>query len=256
VKAHSRSAGAQRRALIQCSRKLGIIFPTSWTTQGRSEAANFAGGIIRIRPVPFLFAMTALAALGILGADPAGARRTVLFRHPFWPGVCSVFGRHLCAPTVCSVFQHWPCLPQIDYPIGQDLRLTIVTTSDVNTGGVGATPGSNSDEPKANTERRLDTIRDIFDALRACWVPPPEEEARPGMQMSVRFSFRRNGEIIATPRVTYKSPDAPRETIDIYHDAITAALDRCTPLHFTTGLGGAVAGRPIAIRFVDNRKNN
>jgi hypothetical protein len=71
------------------------------------------------------------------------------------------------------VLQRGPCLPQIEYPIGQDLRLTIVTTaSDVNTGGAGATPGSDSDEPKADTERRLDTIRDIFDALRACWVPP------------------------------------------------------------------------------------
>jgi hypothetical protein len=37
--------------------------------------------------------------------------------------------------------------------------------------------------------------------------------------------------------------------------AITAALERCTPLPFTDGLGGAVAGRPIAIRFVDNREN-
>ena len=39
------------------------------------------------------------------------------------------------------------------------------------------------------------------------------------------------------------------------HDAATrgVALERCTPLHFSEGLGNAVAGRPIAIRFVDNR---
>jgi hypothetical protein len=34
---------------------------------------------------------------------------------------------------------------------------------------------------------------------------------------------------------------------------VNAALARCTPLHFTEGMSGAVAGRPIAIRFVDNR---
>jgi hypothetical protein len=34
---------------------------------------------------------------------------------------------------------------------------------------------------------------------------------------------------------------------------IMTALDGCTPLRFTAGLGGAVAGRPIAIRYVDNR---
>ena len=27
----------------------------------------------------------------------------------------------------------------------------------------------------------------------------------------------------------------------------------CKPLKFTDGLGGALAGRPIAIRYVDNR---
>jgi hypothetical protein len=30
-------------------------------------------------------------------------------------------------------------------------------------------------------------------------------------------------------------------------------LKRCVPLHFSAGMAGAVAGRPIAIRFVDNR---
>ena len=93
----------------------------------------------------------------------------------------------------------------------------------------------------------------MFDALRACWVPPREGRGPPGMQMSVRFAFKRSGEIIATPRVTYVSPGAPPETRDVYLHAISAALERCTPLHFSEGLGGAVAGRPIAIRFVDNR---
>ena len=36
-------------------------------------------------------------------------------------------------------------------------------------------------------------------------------------------------------------------------DAVNAALARCTPLQFGNGMGGAVAGRPIAIRFVDDR---
>ena len=94
----------------------------------------------------------------------------------------------------------------------------------------------------------------MFAALRACWVPPSDDDARPGMQMSVRLSFRTNGNVIGTPRVTYTSPDAPPETRTVYRNAITAALERCTPLPFTSGLGGAVAGRPIAIRFVDERK--
>jgi hypothetical protein len=35
--------------------------------------------------------------------------------------------------------------------------------------------------------------------------------------------------------------------------AINASLDACLPLTVTRGLGGALAGRPIAIRYVDNR---
>jgi hypothetical protein len=99
----------------------------------------------------------------------------------------------------------------------------------------------------------LDSIRDMFAALRTCWEPPPKDEARHGMQYTIRFAFRRDGEIIAPPRMTYASHDAPAEVRDKYRGAIDAALKRCTPLHFTDAMGDAVAGRPIAIRFVDER---
>ena len=102
-------------------------------------------------------------------------------------------------------------------------------------------------------EKPLDSIRAMYAALRACWVPPPKDEARHGMEYTVRFAFKRDGEMIAPPRVTYASHDAPALVRDAYRDAANAALARCTPLHFTDGMGGAVAGRPIAVRFVDNR---
>ena len=188
-----------------------------------------------MRPLPLVIGAVALAAGGAaLPNDPAGAQ-------------CSVFDRHPCAPTVCSVFRRHPCTPEFDYPIGQDLRLTIESQtrhSDSDT---------NDDRGNRDAEQNLDTIADLFAALRACWVPPSEDEARPGMQMSVRFSFKRSGEIIGTPRTTYVSPDAPREARESYQNAVTASLERCTPMPFSKGLGGAIAGRPIAIRFVDNR---
>ena len=34
----------------------------------------------------------------------------------------------------------------------------------------------------------------------SCWSPPPADTAREGMQMSVRFSFKRSGEMIGPPR--------------------------------------------------------
>ena len=59
--------------------------------------------------------------------------------------------------------------------------------------------------------------------------------------------------IIAPPRRTYSSREAPDDVRNTYRDAVDAALKRCTPLHFSKGMAGAVAGRPIAIRFVDER---
>jgi hypothetical protein len=73
------------------------------------------------------------------------------------------------------------------------------------------------------------------------------------MEMTVRFAFRRNGEITAPPRVTYATAGTSAETRDIYFNAIKAALDRCTPMHFAKGLASAIIGHPFVIRFVDDR---
>jgi hypothetical protein len=155
-------------------------------------------------------------------------------------------------PSFCGVFHRGHCLPRYLPPIGQDLRLTIVST-DHNDG----TPGEDSNTdggPAVRAEDEpLDSIRAMYAALRACWIPPPKESARHGMEYTVRFAFKRDGKMIAPPRVTYSSHDVPAEVRDVYRDAVTAALARCMPLHFSNGMGGAVAGRPIAIRFVDDR---
>ena len=71
--------------------------------------------------------------------------------------------------------------------------------------------------------------------------------------MSVRFSFKRSGEIIAKPQLTFATAGISAETRATYLKAINASLNACVPLKFTDGLGGALAGRPIAIRYVDNR---
>lgn len=186
-----------------------------------------------MRTAHALIALTALTAtLG--AAEPAGA-------------VCGMSGRQPCIPTGCNVFGPY-CLPYYGYWIGQDLRLTIESRS-AGERGAGADVAA-----EEGGDHQLDTLPDMFEALRACWIPPGKEGARSGMQMSVRFAFKRSGDIIATPRVTYASQGASPQTREAYLHAITAALERCTPLHFSKGLGNAVAGRPIAIRFVDNRE--
>ena len=164
------------------------------------------------------------------------------------PGGVGREGLSLLHPyhSVCSVFRHGPCFPYYWPPIGQDLRLTIVS-NDENASQL------EHGEVVGADEHPLDSIRDMFAALRACWVPPPKEEARHGMEYTIRFAFKRDGTVIAPPRMTYSSHDAPSAVRDVYRDAIDAALKRCTPLHLSGGMAGAVAGRPSAIRFVDDR---
>jgi len=89
----------------------------------------------------------------------------------------------------------------------------------------------------------LDSIREMYAALRACWTPPPKDDARHGMEYTIRFAFRRDGEITAPPRRTYSSREAPHEVRDTYRDAVDEALKRCTPLHFSKGMAGAVASQ-------------
>src|SRR5436190_13780424 len=99
----------------------------------------------------------------------------------------------------------------------------------------------------------IDSIHELFDALRACWEPPAREQAKEGQQMSVRFSYRRTGELVAPPFVTYTTPDTKTDTKRTYQGAIDSALKRCAPLHFSKGFGAAIAGRPISVRYVDDR---
>ena len=51
----------------------------------------------------------------------------------------------------------------------------------------------------------LNTLADIRQALRGCWRWPPISESRSGMELTVRLSFKRNGEINGMPRITYQT---------------------------------------------------
>ncbi|MEA2962619.1 MAG: hypothetical protein QOI46_2717, partial [Alphaproteobacteria bacterium] len=99
----------------------------------------------------------------------------------------------------------------------------------------------------------LNTIGDLFAALRSCWSPPPADAALEGMQISVLFSFNKSGGMIAPPRMTFATQGAPADIRNTYLKAINASLSGCEPFKFTAGLGDAIAGRPIMIRYVDNR---
>ena len=140
---------------------------------------------------------------------------------------CSAAIRAIRRSAAC--FTRGPCFPYYLPPIGQDLRLTITSTDDNDpankkTGDTDkssddAKSGEDSNKKSENADsaaddHALDTIRELFAALRECWVPPPKDEARHGMEYTIRFSFKRDGDVIAPPRMTYVSHDAPGEVRD------------------------------------------
>jgi hypothetical protein len=185
-------------------------------------------------------------AIGLTAGSAAGLGRA-LNRVPPARAPCTVLSGQPCHPSFCGVFRHGPCFPYYAPPLGESLRLTITSTD--------SDPGEKSaaDVQESADYHTLNSIRDAFVALRACWVPPAKDEARHGMEYTIRFAFKRDGEMVAPPRMTFASHDAPTDVRAVYRDAIDAALKRCTPLHFGDGMADAMVGRPIAIRFVDDR---
>lgn len=151
---------------------------------------------------------------------------------------CSILDGPDCEPTVCSVLDPRPCLGDEDLPLGDNLQVTIDSS-----------PAA--DAPKPDSD--VSTLQDLFVRLRACWTPPPEAEAVKGMQMSVRVSFNRAGKMLAAPQLTYALPGVSAQARAAYRQAIERSLATCAPLHFTREFAGAIAGRPIMIRYVDNR---
>ena len=100
----------------------------------------------------------------------------------------------------------------------------------------------------ADAEPQLDTLKDVFVRLHGCWKPPPRSQANP-IDITVVVSFNRAGAILGHPRITYESEHAGDNDRLQYRIAVMETLQRCTPLPFSEGLAGAVAGRPFAVPF-------
>jgi hypothetical protein len=93
------------------------------------------------------------------------------------------------------------------------------------------------------------TIKEMFAELRACAIA---NGVSPNSELTVVFSLNRWGAAIGKPRISYsKLPndvDARRRIVE----SVAKAIDRCLPLSITDALGGAIAGRQIALRLVGN----
>ncbi len=161
---------------------------------------------------------------------------------------CSVFSRHPCLPYnyprsyPCGLHVGPGCMPEELLPLNQVPVIHV-------TGHTGPPEPIDRDKP-AN---RLNEMGPI---LSKCLQLPPDEEARAGMRITIKLAFKRDGALLAPPRFTYTTHDAPADVKAVYRDAAINMLDRCTPLPITPALGRAIAGRPFVIPIIDTRKES
>jgi len=100
--------------------------------------------------------------------------------------------------------------------------------------------------------KTLNTLADIGAALNRRWQWPPASAVNPGQELTVMLSFKRNGEILGG-RITFASRSMTDADRALYHGALLEMLKRCSPMHFSDTLGGAVAGRPFTFYIRDTR---
>ena len=96
---------------------------------------------------------------------------------------------------------------------------------------------------------RPDTLAELYPALAACWRPPAALADATDLEITARLSLRRDGSLLGPPRITYARGVGPETRPTLVHATI-AGLNRCLPARITPGLGRAIAGRPVALRFV------
>jgi hypothetical protein len=94
---------------------------------------------------------------------------------------------------------------------------------------------------------QVDTINEMFAALYACWEPPRNAG---GMSMTLTFSLRSNGTIIGSPRRTHARLGDDQKLNEAFVASVHQALERAVPLPLSKSMGGAIAGRLLAPRFV------
>ncbi len=184
--------------------------------------------------LPIVCALPALAGAAVFAA-PVRAETTQFCQFTGNPGGCGPYDQYQDA-------------------YGQELRLTLILSPQ---GRVKTEPPAAAVAPPARG--KLNTIREVFGALRACFSKPflSEPLGEPGPQevsATIRFSFTRSGEILGEPRFTYVQPGLTADVRQAFEREVGHTLVACMPLPFTDGLGGALAGRPFTVRVVKPAK--
>ena len=90
------------------------------------------------------------------------------------------------------------------------------------------------------------TLIEMWSQFRYCLRSARLEN---GVDLTVRFSFKRDGSLTGEPKVSYFNLRGDTEAERRSAEAVSRALDHCLPVSISDELGGAIAGRPMWIRL-------
>jgi hypothetical protein len=91
------------------------------------------------------------------------------------------------------------------------------------------------------------TLRELFGKLNHCLITP---KGNVGSELTIVFSLRRDGALLGKPKITFAKLPGDVSDQRKFAEGVEAAFDKCLPVAITDGLGGAIAGRPLSMRFV------
>ncbi len=94
----------------------------------------------------------------------------------------------------------------------------------------------------------VNSVRQIGERIAQCWQAPQTDPPQI-IEVTVRLSFSRSGAVLGKPRVSYIQAPAQADLRTKIANSILAAIQACTPMPFSGGLGASIAGRILAIRF-------
>jgi hypothetical protein len=93
------------------------------------------------------------------------------------------------------------------------------------------------------------TLRQLYETLNICLNAAAIRGAQ-GSELTIVFSLRRDGTVLGAPRISFWSLKGTADEQRDFAKQVANAFDRCLPVPITSALGGAIAGRPLSMRFV------
>jgi hypothetical protein len=91
------------------------------------------------------------------------------------------------------------------------------------------------------------SLRELFGELNRCLVAPTGVM---GSELTIVFSLRRDGALLGKPKITFAKLPGDLSDQRRFAEGLEAAFNKCLPVAITAALGGAIAGRPLSMRFV------